>query len=29
MASRGLPHTYRTFETEETAATWLLEQGEQ
>ncbi|GAB3590088.1 hypothetical protein [Hymenobacter daeguensis] len=26
MASRNLPHLYRTFETEETAAAWLLEQ---
>jgi hypothetical protein len=27
MASRGLPHTYRTFETQATAAAWLLEQS--
>ena len=27
-ASRGLSHTYRTFETDEAAATWLLEQGQ-
>ena len=25
MATRNLPHTYRTFETEETAMAWLLE----
>ena len=29
MASRDLPHTYRTFETEEEATTWLLEPGRQ
>lgn len=27
MASRGLPHIYRTFETEDSAVSWLLEQG--
>jgi hypothetical protein len=27
MASRGLQHSYRTFETEDDAAAWLREQG--
>ena len=27
MASRGLPHSYRTFETDEAAVAWLLDPG--